>query len=158
MINLIVAMDEQFGIGIDGKLPWHIPEDLALFKHLTMDKTIVMGRKTYLSIGKALPRRTNYVVTSAKSLFKDQVHLKRLENYTDFLEHHRLSDEPIFIIGGRHMYQTALPYVQNFYISHIKGTYDCDTFFPTFDFSKLKCIDTQDYDTFTFCHYLQEQT
>ncbi len=157
MINLIVAMDEQRGIGHQGALPWHIQEDLNLFKQLTLNSTVVMGRSTFSSIGKALPHRLNYVATRSRTLFEETAYLKRLDNYTDFLEHHRLSEDQIFIIGGSNMYQTALPYVRNFYVSHIKGSFECDTFFPDFEFAQLVCVSTKDYDLFTFCHYQQEQ-
>jgi dihydrofolate reductase len=158
MIHIIVAMDTQTGIGIQGRLPWHIPQDLALFKELTLHKTVVMGRKTFESIGKALPKRMNYVVTRNSTQFQECLNLKILTDYPAFLEAHRCSEEDIFIIGGSEIYKLALPYAQHIYVSHISGVYHCDTFFPSFDLNSLHCVETRYYDAFKFCHYVQEQT
>ena len=85
MITLIVAMDPHNGIGIDGKLPWHIKEDLKIFKERTLNHKIVMGRKTYESIGKPLPNRENIVVTRNQS-WSNLDHFRIINNFEEFLK------------------------------------------------------------------------
>lgn len=149
MITLIVAMDPHNGIGIDGKLPWHIKDDLKLFKERTLNHKVVMGRKTYESIGKPLPNRENIVVTRNQSL-PCLDHVRVINNFEDFLNENLSTDEEIFIIGGAEIYQIALPYANRLAISHINKSYNCDTFFPMFNSSKYKEIERIKFDDFRF--------
>lgn len=149
MITLIVAMDPHNGIGIDGKLPWHIKEDLKLFKERTLNHKIVMGRKTYESIGKPLPNRENIVVTRNQS-WSNLDHFRIIHNFEEFLKENSETDEEIFIIGGAEIYQIALPFANRLAISHINKSYDCDTFFPMFNTNKYKEIESIKYDDFRF--------
>ena len=135
MITLIVAMDPHNGIGIDGKLPWHIKEDLKLFKDRTINHKVVMGRKTYESIGKALPKRYNFVVTHNNN-FKAIDQIEIIHDFESFLIENERSDEEIYIIGGAEIYRLALPYAKRLAISCIKKNYSCDTFFPMFNSNK----------------------
>lgn len=128
-ISLIAALDRQGGIGLDGKIPWHLPEDLARFKQITMGRPIIMGRKTYESIGRPLPGRRNIVITSQRDYEApgcDIVH--SLDQAL------RLAGEgEVFVIGGATLYQEALPRAHRLYLTHVDGTFSADTFFPEFD-------------------------
>jgi dihydrofolate reductase len=149
MITLIVAMDPHNGIGIDGKLPWHIKEDLKLFKERTLNHKVVMGRKTYESIGKPLPNRENIVVTRNQSI-SDIENVKIIHNLEVFLSENEKTEEEIFIIGGAEIYQVALPYANRLAISHINKSYNCDTFFPMFNSNKYKETESIKFDDFKF--------
>lgn len=149
MITLIVAMDPHNGIGLDGKLPWHIKEDLKLFKEKTLNHKIIMGRKTFESIGKPLPNRDNYVVTrNAQLQSLDNINI--IHNFEEFLKTNENSDEEIFVIGGAEIYQIALPYAKRLAISRVNKTYTCDTFFPLFNLQKYKEVESKEFDDFKF--------
>jgi dihydrofolate reductase len=125
MISFVVAMDENRAIGKDNTLPWHLPADLQYFKKVTMGKPIVMGRKTYESIGKPLPGRENIVVTR---------HLEYNAEGTTIV--HSIDEvlkkeaEEICVIGGTEIFKMFLPVADRLYITEIHDTFDADTFFP----------------------------
>lgn len=149
MITLIVAMDPHNGIGLDGKLPWHIKEDLKLFKEKTLNHKVVMGRKTFESIGKPLPNRENYIVTRNTQLQSlDNINI--IHNFEEFLKINENSDEEIFVIGGAEIYQVALPYAKRIAISKVYENYPCDTFFPLFNSQKYKEVESKEFDEFKF--------
>lgn len=133
-MNLIVATDEAFGIGKDGKLPWNIPADLAYFKRMTLGKTVVMGRKTLESFpnGKPLPNRSNLVLTTNPSYQRDNVTV--LHSVDQLLEKvKRLSPEDVFVIGGALIYEALLPYCARAYVTKVAGVFDTDTAFPNLE-------------------------
>lgn len=151
MISIIVAMDEKRGIGKDNKLLWHIPEDLQRFKKLTSGHPIIMGRKTYESIGRVLPNRTNIIVTRDQSynipgaiichslneaIQKSEGILKPASQRGE-----RAQDDTkkeIFIIGGGQIFQQALPLASKLYLTIVEGNFDADTFFPDYsEFNKI---------------------
>ena len=128
-ITLVVAMDSQRGIGVDNKLPWHLPEDLAHFKRVTLGHPIIMGRKTFDSIGRPLPGRRNIVVTRNPDWRADGVEVARsLEEAVA-----QVGDEPASIIGGAQIFQEALDLADRMIVTHIERSYPCDTFFPAID-------------------------
>lgn len=129
-IIVIAAADERLGIGRDGKIPWHNPEDLKQFRRYTLGNAVVMGRKTYDSIGHALKGRINIVV-SKDAEFKP--------NDVDFICNDpknipelrgMLPDMDIFVIGGQKIYEAVWDIADLFYITRIEGDYGCDTFIP----------------------------
>lgn len=130
-MNLIVAVDQNWGIGKDGTMPWHIRTDLKYFKEKTLHKTVLMGRKTLLSFpgGRPLPERENIVLsrdTSYRVPGAAVVHdLQTLLQYRD------RSD--VFVIGGGSLYAALLPYCEYAYVTKIGTAFDCDTFFPNLD-------------------------
>lgn len=125
MIKVIVAHDEEGGIGKDGKLPWSLPEDLKRFKDLTYGHVIVMGRKTWDSLPiKPLPGRTN-VVLSSNNVEGAHKTCKSLSEVIDLYPY-----EDLFIIGGERLYKEAIPITDIIYETAVKGFYDCDVFFP----------------------------
>ena len=129
MIKLICAMDLHHGIGSNGKMPWHFPEDLKYFKNLTLNHTVLMGRKTFESIGKALPDRKNIILTHQPEY-----------NQPDCIIVHSLSDalnidKDLFVIGGQNLFEQTLPIADELYLTEIHETFEADTFFPQFDAS-----------------------
>lgn len=137
MISLIVAMDLEGGIGKDGGLPWHLSTDLQRFKQITMGHAIVMGRKTYQSIGRALPGRKNVVISSNPNFEAPGCTLAR--NMEDGL---RIAEEyqqgEIFIIGGAQVFQTVFPQASKIYLTIVNTRAGCQVFFPEFSWNDWK--------------------
>ncbi len=137
MISLIVAMDLEGGIGKDGGLPWHLSTDLQRFKQITMGHAIVMGRKTYQSIGRALPGRKNVVISSNPNFEAPGCTLAR--NMEDSL---RIAEEyqqgEIFIIGGAQVFQTVFPQASKIYLTVVNTRAGCQVFFPEFSWNDWK--------------------
>jgi len=128
-LTAIVAMDPGRVIGRGGDLPWHLPGDLAFFKRTTSGHPIVMGRKTWDSIGRPLPKRQNIVLTrdSAWSAGGAEVIHSPSE-----LERLDLLDPEIFIIGGAQIYELFLPLLDSLIVTHVRTRHQGDTFFPPF--------------------------
>ena len=152
-LSLIVAMAKNRTIGLDGAMPWHIPEDLKFFKRVTMGHPVIMGRKTYQSIGAALPGRTNIVVTRNKDFEAadaDVVHdlseafIKA--KATEELWRPDGGREEIFVIGGADIYGQALPEVQRIYMTEVHQELPGDAFFPELAEGEWKETDRQDRD------------
>lgn len=128
-LTLVVAIDAHNGIGIGNQLPWHLPEDLAHFKRVTLGRPIVMGRKTFDSIGRALPGRRNIVVTRNAAWSHPGVETApSLEAAIALLDGERAS-----IIGGAQIFNDAIAYADQMIVTHIDHAYPCDTFFPAID-------------------------
>ena len=138
MISIIAALDEKRGIGKNEQLPWHIPKDLKRFKELTTGHTVIMGRKTFESIGKALPNRINIVITqNPKFDAQDAIMVHSLEEAIEKAQE-RGGNEEIFIIGGGEIYKQAIKKADKLYLTLVKGDFNCDTFFPDYsDFKKV---------------------
>lgn len=130
MISLMVAHDPNRVIGKDNQLPWHIPEDLAYFKKHTVGKGIVMGRNTYESIGRPLPKRRNIVVTRNKELEIDGADV--VHNLEDAVKLAEEFHEEVMIIGGEQIFRTILPDADRLYVTLINKAFDGDTFFPEY--------------------------
>ncbi|ASS71490.1 dihydrofolate reductase [Bacillus atrophaeus] len=137
MISFIFAMDENRLIGKNNDLPWRLPNDLAYFKKVTTGHAIVMGRKTFESIGRPLPNRKNIVVTSAdKAEFPGCTVVRTIEDVLT-----TVSDaEECFVIGGAQLYQALFPYADRLYMTKIHHTFDGDRFFPEFNEDEWKLI------------------
>lgn len=128
-LTIVVAVDARGGIGIDNKLPWHLPEDLAHFKRTTLGHPVIMGRKTFDSIGRPLPNRRNIVVTRNTEWRHEGVEaVHSLEAALALV-----ADVPSCIIGGAQIFADALPLTDRLVITEIDKTFDCDTFFPAID-------------------------
>nr|WP_315257075.1 dihydrofolate reductase [uncultured Duganella sp.] len=128
-LTIIVATDAQRGIGINNTLPWKLPEDLAHFKRTTTGHPIIMGRKTFDSIGRPLPNRRNIVVTrNGKWMHEGVEAVASLEAALALLD-----GAEGFVIGGAEIYQQALPLADQLIITQIAATFDCDAFFPALD-------------------------
>jgi dihydrofolate reductase len=128
-LTIIVATDSSNGIGINNTLPWHLPEDLAHFKRLTSGHPIIMGRKTFDSIGRPLPNRRNIVISRNPHWRHDGVERVGSLQEAQALVADAAGGEA-FVIGGAQVYQQALPLVDKLVITRIGRTYECDAFFP----------------------------
>lgn len=131
MISIIVGMDKNRLIGKDNALPWHVKEDLQHFKRYTSGKTVVMGATTYFSIGKALPNRTNIVVCNDQELNLNDAIVE--EDLFEVLKKYKNSEEELVVIGGATIYRLSVPYADLIVLTHIKGDYTGDTWFPVFE-------------------------
>lgn len=126
-MNIIVAIAQNNAIGKDNQLLWHISEDLKYFKRTTLGFTVVMGKNTFLSIGKPLPGRKNIVISSTLEETQGVDVFKSVETFLELYS----NEENIFIIGGGALYKTLLPYCQTLYITYVHDIVDnADTFFP----------------------------
>ena len=154
-ITIIVAVSENFVIGIDNKLPWHISEDLKNFKKVTLNHSVIMGRKTFQSIGKPLIERRNIVITRDKALKISGVEV--VTNLKDAID--LTSDEKeIFIIGGEQIYKMAMPIATNMHITKVHSNIKGDAFLPAFDEKEWKILTQIDSETeeglkFSFIEY-----
>ena len=126
MINIIAAVGKNYELGLNNKLLWNIPNDLKYFKENTKNKTVVMGRKTYESIGKPLPNRKNIVLT------KQNKKIENVEIINDYKKVLQLNDD-IFIIGGEQIYKVFIPYADNIYLTEINESKEADSYFPKFN-------------------------
>lgn len=134
VISIIAAVSRNGVIGRNGTIPWSIREDLAFFKRMTTGKTVIMGRKTYESIGKPLPDRFNIVISSSKIYSADNC--ITVSTFKEALEKAEHND--VFVCGGYQVYKTALPYTDKLYITEIDEEFEGDTFFPYFEKKNYK--------------------
>lgn len=160
---VIVAVDESNGIGRNGDLLCHLPNDLRHFKCLTEGHTVIMGRRTFESLPKgALPNRTNMVVTSDKpENFPACVVVRSLEEAFEKAP----ADKEIFIIGGGQLYRSSLQWANKLYLTRIHHTFaDADTFFPDIDFSEWEPTEKEEHEAdekhryaYTFLTYIRRK-
>ena len=128
-LTIVVAIDAQRGIGINNTLPWHLPEDLAHFKRVTLGHPIIMGRKTFDSIGRPLPKRRNIVITRNRGWSHEGVETAASLPSAIAL----LGGEPASIIGGAQVFQEAIGLADSMIVTEIAHSFRCDTFFPPID-------------------------
>ncbi|WP_088103998.1 dihydrofolate reductase [Halalkalibacter urbisdiaboli] len=140
MISFIFAMDEQRTIGKDNDLPWHLPADLAFFKRTTLGHTIVMGRKTYESIGRPLPKRRNVVLTRSQDF---QAPGCEVVHSVDEVKALSNEDEELFIIGGTELFKLFWNDVDRLYVTKIHETFEGDTFFPEISEADWKLVSVE---------------
>lgn len=147
---LIVAMTNDRVIGRDNDMPWHLPEDLKLFKATTSGHIIAMGRKTYESIGRPLPNRENFVISRKENQIEGCSVFKSVQ---DCIGAAKDSDKILFFIGGGQIYSEVIGLVDEMHISYVKDSPDGDTYFPEFDKSVFEEVESVDYDGFTYRRY-----
>jgi dihydrofolate reductase len=155
--SLIVAMSENRVIGRDATLPWHLSSDLRRFKRLTMGHHLVMGRKTFQSLGRALPGRTMIVLTRQPDLcVPGGLVAHDLEHAFQLAGH----DEEVFVIGGADVFRLALPVVDRIYLTLVHASIPGDVYFPPVDWdqwtlreSQRFCADAKNEYDFTFSVY-----
>lgn len=133
IISLIAAMDRNRLIGSNNQLPWHLPVDFAHFKLITMGKPVVMGRKTYESIGRPLPGRQNIVLTRDAHFQPENIDIAG-----DFDQALQLAGEAeeVMVIGGSTIYQLALPLAQRIYLTEVEAEFEGDAWFPELDMNE----------------------
>lgn len=132
MLTLIVAMSENHVIGRDGGLPWHLPADLAHFKRVTAGHAVIMGRRTFESIGRPLPGRYNIVITRNPDYTVDGATVARSldEAITAARDMDQSAEQEVFILGGEAVYRQALPRAERIYLTLVHAHVDGDTRFP----------------------------
>jgi len=132
IVSLLVAMDEGRGIGRDNRVPWHLADDLYLFKKNTLGHHLVMGRKTYESIGRPLPGRTMIVLSrQAETAAPGILNAASLEEALQIAR--QAQDDEVFIIGGGEVFAQALPLARRIYLTQVHARIACDTYFPEID-------------------------
>ena len=129
LISMIAAMAKGRVIGSDNKMPWHLPADLAFFKRNTLNKPVIMGRSTFESIGRPLPKRTNIVLTRQQTdIHPNVLVFHSIEAALESLA----GEDEVMIIGGGTIYQQCLPLCNRLYLTHIDLLTDGDTYFPDY--------------------------
>lgn len=130
MISLIAAVGKNNELGLDNHLIFNIPGDLKFFRNTTLGKTVIMGRKTYESIGKPLPKRINIVVSNS---LKETDGITIINSLEEVLEKYLNSEKEVFIIGGESLYNYFINYAQNIYLTKVYANAVADKYFPSFD-------------------------
>ena len=142
LVSIIAAMDRNRLIGRENQLPWHLPADLAHFKQVTMGKPIIMGRKTYESIGRALPGRTNIVLTRSPDFNADGVlTANTLQQALDYVS----AEDEVMIIGGSAIYELTLPRADRLYLTYVENSFEGDAWFPDFDLQQWRIIASEEH-------------
>ena len=148
MISFSVAIDPNKGIGIKGSLPWHIKEELQLFKQNTMNKNILMGQTTYDNLPGSLPGRKITVVSMDPNYHKDGVEVTN--DLIQFLKDHQKDETEYIVCGGASIYRQAYPYASKAYVSFIKKEYEVDTKFDVFDLNDWNIDLEEDHEEFVY--------
>ena len=139
MLSIIVAIANNNVIGKDNKLIWHLPEDLKRFKALTTGHTIIMGRKTFESLGRVLPNRKHVILCNDAQMNIDDENVEILSDIS-LLDKYKNSEEENFIIGGAPIYKLLMPYADKMYITKINQDFEGDVYFPEIKDEEWKAI------------------
>ncbi len=140
-LSVIAAIAKNNVIGKDNRLIWHLPADLKHFKKVTMGAPIIMGRKTYESIGRALPGRTSVVITRQKNYSAPScIVVDSLDKAMQLLK----EEAQVFVIGGAEIYKQALPKADKLFITKIDASFEGDTFFPEIDYDAWTLVEKQE--------------
>lgn len=152
IVSLIVAIGPKREIGYDNKLLWHVSEDLKNFKKITTGKAMVMGRKTFESIGKPLPNRKSIVLTRDQNFNVEGVEVIHdpMMAFDIALDYDDSDESELVVIGGEEIFKIYLPYVQKIYLSEMEYTGPADAFFPTLNESEWKEVESQKFDQFKY--------
>jgi dihydrofolate reductase len=140
-VSIIVAIAENHAIGKNNQLLWHMPNDLKHFKDVTSGRTIIMGRKTFDSVGKPLPRRRNIVVTRQDITIPGCEVVKSIEDGIALCK----GEDEVFIGGGAEIYRQAMHLTDRIYLTIIHKSFDADTFFPEIDKNEWKDVSREDF-------------
>lgn len=143
IISLIVAMDKNRGIGFQNRIPWHQSADLKHFKSITMGHHLIMGRKTYESIGRQLPGRTMIVISHqpgyAAFLPEGSLAAGSLKQAISLVKKHGESE--VFVVGGGEIFELALPLADRIYLTRVQAEVQADTFFPAFNEREWRAVE-----------------
>ena len=142
MLSIIAAVSENNALGKENKLLWHLPADLKRLKSLTMGHHLIMGRKTFESLGKPLPGRPHVIISRQKNYQPDGVTVvDSLEKAIEFAKH----DDQAFVFGGGEIYRLALPFVKKIYLTRVKALFEGDTYFPELISDEWKMVKCESY-------------
>ena len=152
IIAAIVAIDLNHAIGKNNQLLWHLPADLKFFKQTTMGCPIIMGRKTYQSIGKLLPGRKNIIISRNEDFKIEGAEI--YQSLNDAIS--KCDSEKVFVIGGAEIYTLAMPMIKELYITIVKNKFDADTFFSKINTSQFNlvwedCHEADEKNKFDYC-------
>jgi len=160
MTTIVVAMGEKNEIGFNNQLLWHLPKDLKHFKDLTSGHPVIMGRKTYESIGKPLPNRTNIVVSRKKDWFEEGILI--VGSIKEAVKFAKKIDEEIFIIGGGNIYEQTMEAADRLEVTLVKADLEAEVYFPKIDpeiWKKIAetCHEKDDRNQYDFCFQTYEK-
>lgn len=160
MTTIVVAIGEKNEIGFENQLLWHLPKDLKHFKDITSGHPVIMGRKTYESIGKPLPNRTNIVVSRKNDWFEEGILI--VGSIKEAIKFAKKIDEEIFIIGGGKIYEQTMDIVDKLEVTLVKADLEADTFFPKIDAKVWKktdeiCHEKDEKNQYDFCFQTYEK-
>lgn len=152
IVSMVVAIGPKNEIGYNNKLLWHLPEDLKNFKKITTNKAILMGRKTFESIGKPLPNRKNIVLTRDEKFQVDGVDVIHdpLMAFDLALDYDDSETSELMVIGGEEIFKIYLPYTQRIYLSTVNYSGPADTFFPELNKQEWKEIESKHFEGFDY--------
>jgi dihydrofolate reductase len=134
-VALVAAMDRNRLIGNDNRLPWRLPADMRHFREVTLGHTVLMGRRTWESLGKALPDRRNLVLSRGEPELEGAEQVSSLEQAIELVSA-REGEQELMVIGGAQVYRAALPFAQRMYLTFVEGEFSGDTWFPEWDASE----------------------
>ena len=161
MLSLIVAYDKNKSIGQENTIPWRLKRDMLRVKELTTNQTIIMGRKTLDSIGRALPNRINRILTRDKNSLN---HYENIEVYSDDSILNNIETEKAYVFGGGAIYQMYLDKCDEMFITEVDTIVEADTKFPEFDVNEWELVSRQEFSKdddnefdFTFLHYIRNR-
>lgn len=150
-MTVIAAMADNRVIAKDNAMPWHVSEDLRHFRKITTGGVLIMGRKTFESIGcKPLPNRPHVIVSRT---FPETPGVDVCRTFEAALKKARSYGKPVFSAGGAEIYRQSIPHTNRMYLSRIRGDFDGDTFFPEFDASEWRLTSKEERDEFTLLVY-----
>ena len=160
MTTIVVAMGLGSEIGFQNQLLWHLPKDLKHFKEITSGHPIIMGRKTYESIGKPLPNRTNIVISRKKDWFEEGILI--VGSIKEAIKFAKKIDEQIFIIGGGTIYEQTIDLADRLEVTLVDANLEADTFFPKIDVkiwrkTSEECHEKDEKNAFGFCFQTYEK-
>lgn len=154
MITLIWCEDKNTGIGINNSIPWHIKEDLEFFKKTTLNHPIIMGRKTFESIGKPLKNRKNIIITRNKNYKVEDSSVEIYNDVNEVLK--RYNNQDVFVIGGKQIYLLFNNHADKLLVSRLPNSYNCDTFMNDFNYSIFYISNIQEKKEFKIYEYLRK--
>lgn len=141
MTTIIVAISTNNAIGLNNQLLWHLPNDLKHFKDKTRGHTVIMGRKTFDSVGKPLPKRRNIVITRQAITFAGAEVVNSLEKAMELCA----DDGEVFIVGGAEIYRQAMAIADKIYLTIVHHVFEADTFFPEIDYKAWRETEIEDH-------------
>jgi len=140
-VTIVVAIAENYAIGKNNQLLWHMPADLKHFKQITSGHTVIMGRKTYDSVGKPLPNRRNIIITRQDITIPGCEVVKSVDEALELC----YNEEEVFIVGGAEIYKLAMDKTDRIYLTIIHHSFDADSFFPEIDYMEWKEVSREDH-------------
>ena len=139
--TIVVAISENHAIGKDNKLLWHLPNDLKHFKDITTGHTVIMGRKTYDSVGRPLPKRRNIIITRQDLRIEGCEVVGSIEAALELCK----TEAEVFVVGGAEIYKQAMHLTDRIYLTIVHKAYEADTFFPAIDLKEWKEVSREDH-------------